>query len=73
MRTTPLMACALACLALASLSGCVSSSTSRVTVQEGIKFSKGRELDDLLKAFNADALTRSEYEEVRQVILKRPN
>jgi hypothetical protein len=72
-KTTTLMACVLACLGLATLSGCVSSSTSRVTVQEGIKFSKGRELDDLLKAFNADAVTRSEYEELRQIILKRPN
>ncbi|MFN9472272.1 hypothetical protein [Acidovorax sp.] len=58
---------------LASLAGCVSSSTSRVTVQEGVKFSKGRELDDLVRAYDAHAMTRSEYEELRQVIMKRPN
>jgi hypothetical protein len=58
---------------LASLAGCVSSSTSRVTVQEGVKFSKGRELDDLVRAYDAQAMTRSEYEELRQVIMKRPN
>jgi hypothetical protein len=58
---------------LASLAGCVSSSTSRVTVQEGVKFSKGRELDDLVRAYDSQAMTRSEYEELRQVIMKRPN
>lgn len=64
---------AIACACLASLAGCVSSSTSRVTVQEGVKFSKGRELDDLVRAYDAQAMTRSEYEELRQVIMKRPN
>ncbi|CAN7514971.1 hypothetical protein LJR066_003426 [Acidovorax sp. LjRoot66] len=63
----------LVCACLVSLAGCVSSSTSRVTVQEGVKFSKGRELDDLVKAYDAQAVTRSEYEELRQVIMKRPN
>lgn len=68
------MACAaIACASLASLAGCVSSSSSRVTVQEGVKFSKGRELDDLVRAYDAQAMTRSEYEELRQVIMKRPN
>lgn len=66
-------ATAVACVCLASLVGCVSSSTSRVTVQEGVKFSKGRELDDLVRAYDAQAMTRSEYEELRQVIMKRPN
>lgn len=64
---------AIACAGLASLAGCVSSSSSRVTVQEGVKFSKGRELDDLVRAYDAQAMTRSEYEELRQVIMKRPN
>lgn len=63
----------LACAGLLALAGCVSSSSSRVTVQESVKFSKGKELDDLVKAYDAQALTRSEYEELRQVILKRPN
>lgn len=44
-----------------------------MTVQEGVKFSKGRELDDLVRAYDAQAVTRSEYEELRQVIMKRPN
>lgn len=63
----------LVCAGLLALAGCVSSSSSRVTVQESVKFSKGKELDDLVKAYDAQALTRSEYEELRQVILKRPN
>lgn len=64
---------ALACAGMLALAGCVSSSTSRVTVQEGVKFSKGKELDDLVKAYDTQAITRSEYEELRQVIMKRPN
>lgn len=68
-----LLGSALACACLLALAGCVSSSTSRVTVQESVKFSKGKELDDLVKAYDAQALTRSEYEELRQVIMKRPN
>jgi len=55
------------------LSGCVSSSRSNVTVQESAKFSKGEELNALLRALNEKALTQQEYEDVRQTIMKRPN
>ncbi len=55
------------------LSGCVSSSRSSVTVQESAKFSKGEELNDLLRALNEKALTPQEYEELRQTLMKRPN
>jgi hypothetical protein len=60
-------------LALLSLGGCVSSSRSNVTVQESVKFSKGQELNDLMRAKQAGAVTDSEYESLRQTIMKRPN
>jgi hypothetical protein len=62
-----------AALVLAGLSGCVSSSRSNVTVQESIKFSKGQELNDLLRAKQAGAVTDAEYETLRQVLMDRPN
>jgi hypothetical protein len=60
-------------LVLAGLGGCVSSSRSNVTVQESIKFSKGQELNDLLRAKQVGAVTDAEYENVRQVLMSRPN
>jgi hypothetical protein len=58
---------------LQSLGGCVSSSRSNVTVQESVKFSKGQELNDLMRARQAGAVTDAEYESLRQTIMKRPN
>jgi hypothetical protein len=58
---------------LLSLGGCVSSSRSNVTVQESVKFSKGQELNDLMRARQAGAVTDAEYESLRQTIMKRPN
>lgn len=58
---------------LVGASGCVSSSRSNVTVQESVKFSKGQELNDLLRAKQAGALTDAEYESVRQTVMARPN
>lgn len=55
------------------LSGCVSSSRTNVTVQQSTKFSKGEELNDLLRALNEQALTQQEYEDVRRTVMKRPN
>ncbi len=60
-------------LALTGLSGCVSSSRSNVTVQESIKFSKGQELNDLLRAKQVGAVTDSEYETLRRKLMDRPN
>lgn len=45
----------------------------RGTVQESVKFSKGQELNDLMRAKQAGAVTDSEYESLRQTIMKRPN
>jgi len=42
-----------------------------VTVQESMKFSKGQELNDLLRARQANAVTDREYESLRQVLMKR--
>ena len=60
-------------IALTSMGGCVSSSRSNVTVQESVKFSKGQELNDLMRAKQANAVTESEYESLRQTIMRRPN
>ncbi len=60
-------------IALTGMSGCVSSSRSNVTVLESVKFSKGQELNDLMRAKQANAVTDSEYESLRQTIMKRPN
>jgi major membrane immunogen (membrane-anchored lipoprotein) len=64
---------AIAGMSLVLLAGCVSASSSNLTLQQGVKFSKGRELDDLVKAREARAVTAEEYEELRQIIMKRPN
>jgi hypothetical protein len=58
--------------ALLTLAGCASSRRS-VTVQESTKLSKGQELNDLIRAKQAGALTDDEFESLRQTIMKRPN
>jgi oligoribonuclease NrnB/cAMP/cGMP phosphodiesterase (DHH superfamily) len=58
--------------ALLTLAGCASSRSS-VTVQESTKLSKGQELNDLIRAKQAGALTDDEFESLRQTIMKRPN
>ncbi len=74
MRSTHRCVLSIAMLAaLWATTGCVSSSSSRVTVQDSTKISKGQELSDLIRAREAGALTDSEYETVRRVILSRPN
>ena len=44
-----------------------------VMVQQPTQISKGWELKDLQKALEAGAITKPEYEKVRQKILNRPN
>ncbi len=61
------------CVLTMATTACVSTSSSRVTVQDSTKISKGQELTDLMRARQAGALTDSEYELVRKVILDRPN
>lgn len=60
------------CLGVVTMSGCVSSSRSNVTVHESTSISKGQELTDLQKALAEGAVTDSEYEAVRSILLKRP-
>jgi hypothetical protein len=71
MRNSVFIAVAISILGM--LSGCVSASSSNLTYQEGVTFSKGKELDDLVKALNSQAVTKDEYEEIRRIIMKRPN
>lgn len=55
------------------LSGCASYSSSKATLQESTKITKGQELNDLIRAKQAGALTEDEFESLRQTIMKRPN
>lgn len=55
-----------------ALTACASSS-NKVTVQDSAKISKGQELNDLVRAKNAQAVTTEEYETLRQIILRRPH
>ena len=57
---------------IATLAGC-SSSRNTVTVQESTSITKGRELTDLRRALEAQAVNQAEYEQLRRVILDRPN
>ena len=60
------------CLAVAiGLAGCGGS--KEVKSEQSTQISKGWELKDLQKALEVGAVTRSEYEEIRQKLLKRPN
>jgi len=64
--------CLVVFLGLLTLSACVSSSRSNVTVHESTSISKGQELTDLQKALKEGAVTEREYERVRTILLKRP-
>ena len=44
-----------------------------VKVEQSTQISKGWELKDLQKALDAGAVTKDEYERIRQKLLKRPN
>jgi hypothetical protein len=57
-----------ACLALA---GCGSSSRATVTVKGTTTISSGQELLDLKRALDEGAISRSDYDKVRAIILKR--
>ncbi len=54
-----------------ALSGC--GGDTLVKMEQATQISKGWELKDLQKALDADAVTRDEYERIRQKLLKRPN
>jgi hypothetical protein len=60
-----------ALVSVAALSGC--GSDAHVKVSGTTSISKGAELTDLQSALTAGAITQSEYDKLRSVILKRPN
>lgn len=65
------MRSALAAMALATLlAGCGGTD---VYVKPTTTISKGRELQDLQRALDVQAITKEEYESLRKVILDRPN
>jgi len=66
-RTPALAALVLVALGLA---GC--GSDAHVKVQGTTTISKGQQLTDLQNALAAGALTQSEYDKLRTIILKRP-
>ena len=65
------MKAALAAVSLALLlAGCGGTD---VYVKPTSTISKGRELQDLQRALEAQAITKGEYDDLRKVILDRPN
>ena len=67
------MIIALGVAACLTLTGCVSSSKSKVTVTGTTTISKGQELTDLQRALTEGAVTQAEYDSLRAKILRRPN
>ena len=53
------------------LSGCGGDTVVRV--EQSTQISKGWELKDLQKAYDAGAVTRDEFERIKQKLLKRAN
>lgn len=56
---------------LVVLAGC--GSDPKITVSGTTSISKGTELTDLQAALSAGAISQSEYEKLRAIVLKRPN
>jgi hypothetical protein len=65
------MIIALGVAACLTLTGCVSSSKSKVTVTGTTTISKGQELTDLQRALDAGAISQRDYDSVRAKLLKR--
>jgi ABC-type glycerol-3-phosphate transport system substrate-binding protein len=63
---------AAAIAAAATLAGC-GGSDQYVTVTGATTISKGQELTDLQRALQEGAITQSEYNTLRERILRRPN
>lgn len=55
-----------------SLGGCLGGD-SEVKVQQSRTVSKGKELTDLQRALQEGAINQSEYDKLREIILKRPS
>jgi hypothetical protein len=60
-----------AILGCAALTGCGSETT--VKVQGTTTVSKGQELIDLQRALNEGAISKEDFDSLREKILKRPN
>ena len=60
-----------AALGATLLAGC--GSDQYVTVSGTTTISKGQELTDLQRALNEGAITQSEYDRLREKIMRRPN
>ncbi len=60
-----------AALGAALLAGC--GSDQYVTVSGTTTISKGQELTDLQRALSEGAITQSEYDRLRERIMRRPN
>jgi len=52
---------------------CACGGDTVVKVEQSTQISKGWELKDLQKALDAGAVTKDEYERIRQKLLKRDN
>jgi hypothetical protein len=70
-RSSELLACALACSV--ALAGCGSWAWSKsdVTVTGTTTISKGQELTDLKRALDEGAISKRDYDKVRDKILRR--
>jgi len=62
----------LALAASAGLAGCGTSSKANVTVTGTTTISKGQELTDLQRALAEGAISKADYDKVREKILRRP-
>ena len=71
MQHTRTLGLGLIVIASLAVAGCASS--SKATLQESTRITKGQELNDLIRAKQVGALTDDEFESLRQTIMKRPN
>jgi ABC-type glycerol-3-phosphate transport system substrate-binding protein len=68
----PIRILAVALLAALALAGCGSSSKANVTVTGTTTVSRGQELIDLQRALDAGAISKADYDRVREKLLRRP-
>jgi hypothetical protein len=62
----------LALVACSVSTGCISRSKADVTVTGTTTISKGQELTDLQRALAEGAISKADYDKVREKILRRP-
>ncbi len=61
-----------AIMTIALLSGCGGGDT-HIKVQASSEITKGMELTDLQRALNEGAISQDEYDDLREIILRRDN